>query len=219
MRKIPVSALLATASLTLVVSACGGSSSESQPSPSAAGSSAPAASSSASGGASSSATASSSASSNNSASSKDIVANPPKKSWQDAVDAAQKEFQGKVDKIELETQEGGGYEYKIEQLSSTEKYAVQYDADTLKKLSQKRDSLGDDAKKDQKETFDPGSLISLDKAADTARQQQDGTINKWKIEGKDDGRVQYEFDITPPGGGEDKEIQINAKDGSVIKGS
>ena len=120
-------------------------------------------------------------------------------------------------KIELEGQEGGGLEYKIELVSKKGEYSVQYDAESLKKISDKRDDLGDDAAEDRRKSFDPDSVIDLDKAARAARKQQDGTISKWKIEGKDTGRVQYEFDIRPSGASEDVEVQIDAKDGSVVK--
>lgn len=149
----------------------------------------------------------------------DVVANPPSKNMQDALTAAQDEFSGDVSKIELETQQAGGLEYKIELVSADTEYAVQFDADSLEKLSEKRDDLGDDAEEDHKKTFDPASLISLEEAASTAREQQDGVITKWKIEGKDSGVVQYEFDIQPDGASGDTEVQINAKDGSVIQDS
>lgn len=96
---------------------------------------------------------------------------------------------------------------------------MQFDADTLDKISEDRDDLGDDAAEDRKEIFDPTKVIDLEAAADTARQEQDGTITEWKIEGKDTGRVQYEFDITPDGGSDDVEVQIDAQDGSVIEDS
>ncbi len=114
----------------------------------------------------------------------DVVAQPPDKTWTDAVAAARQDFDGKVSKIELERKEGGGLEYKIELLSPDTKFAVQYDAVSLTQVSAKRESLGDDAAKKQQQTFDPDALISLDKAASTARQRQDGTITKWKIEGE-----------------------------------
>lgn len=157
--------------------------------------------------------------SSSSAKDSDIVANPPAKTWQDALKAAKQEFSGDVAKIELERQASGGLEYKVELISKDTEYAVQYDADSLNKLSDKRDDLDDDDAEDRKETFDPDSVIDLDKAADAARQQQDGAIREWKIEGKDTGRVQYEFDIRPSGASNDTEVQIDAMDGSVVKDS
>ncbi len=147
------------------------------------------------------------------------MANPPAKGWQDALKAAQEEFDGQVSKIELERRENGGLEYKIELLSAADKFAVQYDANTLSKLSEKRDDLGDDATKKRAKIFDPDSLIDVQQAADAARKQQDGSIREWKMEGKDSGLVKYEFDIQPAGASDDVEVEINADDGSVIQDS
>lgn len=66
------------------------------------------------------------------------------------------------------------------------------------------------------DTVDLSKVISLDDAAKKARGEQDGTVTAWKIEAKSD-KAQYEFDIRPQGASEDKEVQINAMDGSVIK--
>ena len=147
----------------------------------------------------------------------DVVANPPSKKWQDAVSAAGDDFKGDVTKIELEPREKDGTEYKVELLSQDTKYAAQYDGDTLTKVSEKRETLGDDAARKRRRTFDPSSVMDLSKAADTARGQRDGIITKWKIEGKDSGRPQYEFDIRPEGSTQDAEVQIDAQDGSIVQ--
>ncbi len=152
----------------------------------------------------------------------DVVADPPSKSWEDAVEAARGSFDGEVNKIELEQAETGGLEYKVEQISTTQKYAVQYDASSLETLSEKTDELGDDAAEKQGEAFDPANLIDLDEAAKTARDEVDGTITEWKAEGKDTGKVIYEFDVLPKGaspGDEDREVQVDANDGTLVKDS
>lgn len=110
-------------------------------------------------------------------------------------------------------------EYKVELLSADTKYAVQFDANTLEKVSDKKDDLGDDAVEKRKKTFDPDSVIDLEKAAKAAQDQQAGTITKWKLEGKDTGLVQYEFDIRADGASKSIEVQIDAKDGSLIRDS
>lgn len=150
-------------------------------------------------------------------SSDDIVASPPEKSWQDALDAARAEFDGGVTKIELERQDRGGMEYKIELISSDTKFKIQFDADTLEVLSQKKDDLGDDAQEKQARIFDPADAIDLEEAAETARGEIDGIIEEWKLEGEDDGRVQYEFDIVPDGETDDIEVEIDAISGRVLE--
>lgn len=192
---------LAAATCLVVVSACSfGDDSDSSPTSS-----------------SSSSSSAPSESSPNSNQDADVIANPPSKTSQEALAAAQKEFSGDVTKIELERQQGGGLEYKIELVSDKSEYSVQYDAETLEMISDKSEDLGDDAAEDRKKSFDPDTVIDLDQAVQAARKQQDGTIGKWKIEGKDTGRVQYEFDIRLSGSSEDVEVQIDAKDGSVVK--
>ncbi len=212
-----LSTVLATTVIAVAVSSCGGNGAE-QPAAEAS-SASPAASASPGSPTDPSPSSAGTSSMAGDTSGDDVVAQPPKKTWADAVAAARQDFDGKVSKIELERKESGGLEYKIELLSPDTKFAVQYDADSLTQLSAKREALGDDAAKKQQQTFDPDALISLDKAASTARQRQDGTITTWKIEGKDTGLVLYEFDIAPRGASQDKEVQINAKDGSVIKAS
>lgn len=205
MRRHTIIAVIATASLSLVTAcseADGGSSSST---PSAA---------EASGAASTETSQSSDADED-----RDVVDDPPSKDWQEALDAAHDEFSGDVSKIELEPQEDGDLEYKVELMSADTEYAVQYDADTLEKVSDEEDDLGDDAEEKRNETFDPETLIDLDEAVSTARDQQDGAITSWKIEGKDTGRVQYEFDVLPDGASEDVEVQIDAEDGSIINDS
>lgn len=149
-------------------------------------------------------------------SSDDVVANPPEKSWKDALDAAKDEFDGDVTKIELEQRDSGGLEYKIELMSSDTKFSIQFDADSLEVLSTDEDDLGDEAEEKRSKIFDPADMIDLEDAAETARGEADGIIEEWKIEGKDDGRVQYEFDIARDGESGDTEVQVDAKTGELL---
>lgn len=142
------------------------------------------------------------------ASDEDIVANPPEKSWEDALDAARQKFDGEPTKIELEKREDGGYEYKISLFKDGTESSVQYDADTLDELDAETDS------EDSAATIDLSKIISLEDAADKARSEQDGPITEWKIEAKDD-YTQYEFDIRRADDSDDEEVQIDAIDGSV----
>lgn len=49
---------------------------------------------------------------------RDVIDDPPSKTWQDALDAANEEFSGDVNKIGLEESEDDGLEYKVELLSA-----------------------------------------------------------------------------------------------------
>lgn len=146
---------------------------------------------------------------------KDIVNNPPQASWQDALNKAQEKFDGKPAKIELEHDDSGALVYKIELISGMDKHAVQYSAEDLTEISDKEKTLDDG--EDQNKAFDIGDVVSLDQAVATAREHTAGDITSWKIEGKDTGRVQYEFDILPSGAEDDVEVQVDALDGSLIK--
>lgn len=138
-------------------------------------------------------------------------------SWRDALDMAQDEFDGDVSKIELERRDASHYVYKIELLSDTQKFALQADAKSGEVLDTKTDDLDSDERdsKRQDHRIDLASVTKLEKAINAARQEHDGPINKWKLEGKSGGAV-YEFDITDPDGDEDWEVQIDAHSGDVI---
>lgn len=208
MRRHVLPSLIAAASLSLVVSCSGGDADTAADSPTSSASE------------TSSPSASESSSSSSSGQATDVVASPPSKSWQDALEVAREDFDGKVNKIELERAEGGGLGYKAEQLSATTKHAVQLDADSLDQVSVDTDDLGDDAAEKQAQTFETDGLIGMEEAVKTARGEVDGTITTWKVEGKDTGTVIYEVDVLPRGsaqGDQDREVQVDAEDGSIVK--
>lgn len=210
MRRHVLPSLIAAASLSLVVSCSGGDADTAADSPTSSASE------------TSSPSSSESSSSSSSGQATDVVASPPSKSWQDALEVAREDFDGKVDEIELERSEGGGLDYRVEQLSATTKHAVQLDVDSLDQVSVDTDGLGDDAAKKQAQTFETDGLIGLEEAARTARGEVDGTITKRKVEGKDTGTVIYELDVLPKGpaqGDQDREVQVDAEDGSIVKDS
>ncbi len=113
-RALPALAAAATRSL---VAGCSESASA-PPDASPAATSAPAAPAEPPASASSDTSASAEPSPSSSANGDDVVANPPKKTWKDALKAAKKEFPGDVSEIELESEEGSGLEWKIELKSS-----------------------------------------------------------------------------------------------------
>ena len=159
---------------------------------------------------------SSSASSDPSSDDVDLASHDFPVTWKDALKKAQDRFQGDVSKIELESQEGGGYEYKVEMYSDSQKYAAQIDADSGDLINEKKDDEDDGAKKRQEKSVNLDDVIDVKKAMDTAQKERDGAVNKWKLEGKSSG-PQYEFDITNPNdSSDDYEVQVNATSGDVI---
>ena len=149
---------------------------------------------------------------------RDGIEQSPTKTWQDALAAARDAFGAEVSKIELEPAAGRALECRIEPKSADTKYEVLYSADTLERLSAQKEGI-DDAAQERKGTFDPDALIGPDEAAAKARAQKDGAIASWKLEGKDTGAVQYEFDIRTPGSTGATEVRIDAGNGSVIADS
>lgn len=141
-------------------------------------------------------------------------------SWQDALKTAQDKFDGEVSKIELEQSDTGTWEYKIELLSDTQKYAMQEDANSGEVLAEKTDDFDGDkiGSERQKKRLDMADVVSLDEAMNAALGTHDGPINKWKLEGKDSG-AQYEFDIDKNDNpqGDDYEVQVDAKSGKVTQ--
>lgn len=150
---------------------------------------------------------------------RDVFENPPAKSWNDALEAARKLFPGDPIEIELEPRDRGGLEYKIELVTDAAQFEVQFDAESLEKLASDEDQIGDSVAKARLKLIDTNDIVALEDAAKTARGKQEGTITSWKLEGKEDGSVKYEFDILPKGSSDDIEVSINAKDGSLIPGS
>lgn len=149
-------------------------------------------------------------------SSGDIVANPPKKTWLEAVDAAKAEFDGGLIEIELERHGSDRFEYKVVLVSDDTEFQIELDGDTLEIRSTDTDDLGDDAAEKRGRIFAPDEVIDLEEAAATARSEIDGAIDEWELEGKDDGRIEYEFEIIPTGGTDDVEVEIDARTGEVL---
>lgn len=146
----------------------------------------------------------------------DIVSKPPAKSWNEALKKATSASAGSPVKIELEPRDDATLEYKIVLISPDTKYVVQYDADTLDTTYDKKIRIGGNGNR-PKITFDASSLIGLDKAAGIARGTQPGVITSWKLINENPNVVKYEFDILPKGASDDREIQVNAKTGSVSR--
>ncbi|MHA3723984.1 PepSY domain-containing protein [Leucobacter sp. HY1910] len=146
---------------------------------------------------------------------RDIVADPPAKTAHDALAAAQKIFDGKPSKVELERRHGETLEYKVKLVSPREEYDVQFDAETLEVLREEREPLDADDN-DYDEVFSFEDVVPLADAAAVAREAQSGSIREWKLEGKDDGRVLYEFDIVPQGASDDVEVKVDAFSGSLV---
>ncbi|MBF6331063.1 PepSY domain-containing protein [Nocardia transvalensis] len=141
----------------------------------------------------------------------------------DALGTARQKFDGTVTKIELEQEGVNGrnvYVYKVELMSDTQKYAAQLSADDGAIVTEKTDDLEPDkvGRARTEEAVDLDTAVPLTAAMDTATKARPGTVEKWKIEGKN-GSAQYEFDIRTPGDtDEDYEVQVDAYSGQLKTG-
>lgn len=135
-------------------------------------------------------------------------------SWDDAVDTAMGNFEGKLAELELDWNRDR-YVYKIELVSDTEEYEVRIDADTGELVGEKTEKIeSDDLAEKQAEIIDLDAIVSWDEALATALDAQNGTVNEWKLEGTEHG-PQYEFDVDDDSG-EDYEVTIDARTGELI---
>lgn len=153
---------------------------------------------------------------------RDIVAEPPAKSWEEALAAATEAFPNSQPiMIQLERKDDGKLQYEIDLVSETEKYEVDMDADTLDKTEEDKEGLGADADSERNRRFNPDELqTNLERAVEVARGEQAGSINKWKIEGNNDEnkpKVHYEFEMDRDNAPGDETIKVDAATGELIQ--
>lgn len=136
-------------------------------------------------------------------------------SWQDAVDQAMADFDGRLAEIELDWARDR-YAYTVELVSDTEEYKVRIDADTGEKYESRTEQIeADDLAEAQAEVVDLDAIVSWDEALVTALDAQQGTVNEWKLEGTERG-PQYQFDIDDDAG-EDYGVTIDAVSGALVE--
>lgn len=152
---------------------------------------------------------------------RDIITDPPAKSWQEALAAAKEGLpDGQPIMIQLERKDDGKLEYEIDLVSETEKYEVDMDADTLAKSEEDKEGLGGDADSERNRRFNPEELISVEQAAEKPRAEQPGSVNKWKMEGNSDPnkpKVHYEFEIDRDNAPGDETFRVDARTGELIQ--
>ncbi len=149
---------------------------------------------------------------------------------QKAVDKAKENFDGKVTKVELE-EDDGKYYYEIEMKDGKEEYEVDINAKDLKVLEEDFDSEDDlDEDSDDHFEFEDGdtkeqaevdaenkgekNLKSADAAVKAAQERFDGEVMDVELD-EDDGVYYYEIEMK--NGKEEYEVDINAKDLSILE--
>lgn len=156
-----------------------------------------------------------------------------KKSAQEAVDAAKKNFDGKVQEVELEDDDGIYY-YEIELENGNEEYDVDIDANDLTVLEESFDRDDDDrdddsddngrddddrgegtsseSAKDQPKQSAGNGLISSTEALKIAQNEVGGEVKEWDF---DEDDKEYEVELETEG--KEYEVEIDARTGKVTE--
>lgn len=156
-----------------------------------------------------------------------------KKSAQEAVDAAKKNFDGKVQGVELE-EDDGIYYYEIELENGNEEYDVDIDANDLTVLEESFDRDDDDrdddsddngrddydrgegtsseSAKDQPKQSAGNGLISSTEALKIAQNEVGGEVKEWDF---DEDDKEYEVELETEG--KEYEVEIDARTGKVTE--
>lgn len=130
--------------------------------------------------------------------------------WQDAVAAAQEQFDGELTSVTLEW-DRGRLVYDIDLESDSQEYDADVDATTGEVL---RDETDNDRDDDDDDTFDPADVIDVADAMQTALDRVDGRVTEWQLD-KDDRRIEFTFEIRD--GDDDVEVTIDATTGELIE--
>ncbi len=144
------------------------------------------------------------------ASERDLREVEVKITWQEAVAAAQKKFDGELNSVSLEW-ERGVLVYSVELESADQEYDADIDPNTGEIL---RDEIDDEDDNDPDDTFDPSDVVDVADAMQTALDQMDGPVTEWKLE-KDNGRIEYTFEIRDERG-KDIEHIVDALTGKFV---
>lgn len=125
----------------------------------------------------------------------------------EAVEAAQERFDGILEEISYE-EDDGAYYYEVKLESKNEEYEVKLNADNLSVLEEEREDENSERSFKRLEAAHEEAIISLEEAKETAAEAVDGEIDEWEYDADD---FKYEFEI----GG--NEVKINAKTGDVTE--
>ena len=131
---------------------------------------------------------------------------------EDAVSAAQENFDGELVELELD-EDSDQWVYKVNLENDSEEYEVKLSAEDLSVLSEETDTDDDNDTKDQ---FSYEDAIPHDEAVQTAIDEVGGELEGWTLD-KDDGQLEYDIDVRNSDNGNDTDVTINAESGEVIE--
>lgn len=125
----------------------------------------------------------------------------------EAIEAAQERFDGILEEISYE-EDDGAYYYEVKLESKNEEYEVKLNADNLSVLEEEREDENSERSFKRLEAAHEETIISLEEAKKTAEEAVNGKIDEWEYDADD---FKYEFEV----GG--NEVKINAKTGNVTE--
>lgn len=125
----------------------------------------------------------------------------------DAIEAAQERFDGILEEISYE-EDDGAYYYEVKLESENEEYEVKLNADNLSVLEEEREDENSERSFKRLEAAHEESIISLEDAKQIAAEAVNSEIYEWEYDADD---FKYEFEV----GG--NEVKINAKTGDVTE--
>lgn len=125
----------------------------------------------------------------------------------EAIEAAQEVFDGILEEISYE-EDDGVYYYEVKLANKKEEYEVKLKADDLSVLEEELESDNNERGFKRLEAAQDERIISLKQAKETAAEAVSGKIDEWDYDVDD---FKYEFEIG------DYEVKINAKTGDVTE--
>lgn len=131
---------------------------------------------------------------------------------EDAVSAAQENFDGELTELELDD-DNGQWVYKVHLENDSEEYEVDLSADDLSVLNEETESEDNNDTEDQ---FSYGDAIPHDEAVQTAMDEVGGELESWTLD-RDDGQLEYDVELRNTDNGNDTDVTINAESGEVIE--
>lgn len=130
----------------------------------------------------------------------------------EAVSAAQENFDGELTELELDDN-NGEWVYKVHLENDSEEYEVELLAEDLSISNEETES---DDNNDTEDQFSYGDAIPHDEAVQTALDEVGGELGGWSLD-KDDGQLEYDVEVTNADNGDDTDVTINAESGEVIE--
>ncbi|WP_282242454.1 PepSY domain-containing protein [Psychrobacillus sp. NEAU-3TGS] len=129
---------------------------------------------------------------------------------QEAIVIAQKQVDGEVTRIKLDSDDGR-YEYEVDLQNDDGEYDIKIDATTGKVLEQEWDAFDNKA---VAKTSANQTLITQKEAIAIAKKQVNGEVTEIELD-KDDNRYEYEIELRTNKG--EADITIDASTGKVLE--